>query len=202
MIRSRWHVPCQSVLAQINMAIELQVTRGHSSVASETATCCLVEIAHCRASSIANTLTLCNQIVFQIGTHLTCKALSMLIKHLTTHEREVVQFVSMVFLSLSISSILVINLLLIVKKKEFVFEHLICSFFSFCFVLVTLFHSPDIVIVLLKLQVSFLFFFDQVLAHLSQMIFQQLLVGHSTDGNSLTKSNELCVLITTSSSQQ
>ena len=180
------------------MAIELQVTRSHSPVASETATCCLVEIVHCSAASTANTLTLCNKIVFEIGTHLTCKTLSMLIKHFTTYEREVVQLVTMIFLALSFTSILIIDLLLTVKEKEFVFEHLVCTFLGVCFVLVTLFHSSDIVIVLLKLQISFLLFIDQVLAHLSQMIFQQLFVGHLIDCNSLTESNELCVWITAS----
>ena len=168
----RWHVPRQSVLAKIDVAFKFrakQIVRGHSSATRETATCRLVE-ATLSAAAPDHSLTLRDQIVLQIGSHLPSQTLSVLVEHLSTHEREVVELVPVVFLSFSISPVLVIELLLSVEEEKFVLEHIISPLLGVSLVLVALLHSPNIVVILLKLEISFLLLFDQVLAHFPQVV--------------------------------
>lgn len=102
----------------------------------------------------------------------------------------------MVVFALRITPVLVIDLFLAVKEEELVLQHIVRALLGISFVLVALFHPPNIVVILLKLQISFMLLLDQVLAHFPQMVFQQLLVCHLVDGDSLAKSDKFGRLVT------
>jgi len=90
-----WHVSCQSVLAQVNVALQLGVEQGavgrHAPAALETATRSLIETAlSVVVGTTVNALTFSDEVVLEVGTHLTSQTLSMLVKHLTTDKGKVI----------------------------------------------------------------------------------------------------------------
>lgn len=122
-------------------------------------------------STKGNALALRNQIVFKICAHLAGKTLSVLIKHLSTHEWEIVKLVPVVIFAFSFAPLLVITLFLAVSLEKIILQHAIGTISRLSLVTVTLLNSPNVVVILLKLQVSLLLFFDQMLAHFFQVIF-------------------------------
>ena len=71
-------------------------------------------------STTSNALALCDQVVFKICSHLTGKTLSVLIKHLSTHEWEIVKLVPVVIFPLRFAPHLVIKLVLAVCLEEII----------------------------------------------------------------------------------
>ena len=71
-------------------------------------------------STNTNALALRDQIVFKICSHLARKPLSVLIKHLSTHEWEIVKLVPVVIIALSLAPELVVTLFLAVGLKEII----------------------------------------------------------------------------------
>ena len=122
-------------------------------------------------STKGNALALRNQIVFKICAHLAGKTLSVLIKHLSTHEWEIVKLVPVIIFAFSFAPLLVITLFLAVSLEKIILQHAIGTISRLSLVTVTLLNSPNVVVILLKLQVSLLLFFDQMLAHFFQVIF-------------------------------
>ena len=122
-------------------------------------------------STKGNALALRNQIVFKICAHLAGKTLSVLIKHLSTHEWEIVKLVPVVIFAFSFAPLLVITLFLAVSLEKIILQHAIGTISRLSLVTVTLLNSPNVVVILLKLQVSLMPFFDQMLAHFFQVIF-------------------------------
>ena len=122
-------------------------------------------------STKGNALALRNQIVFKICAHLAGKTLSVLIKHLSTHEWEIVKLVPVVIFAFSFAPLLVITLFLAVSLEKIILQHAIGTISRLSLVTVTLLNSPNVVVILLKLQVSLMLFFDQMLAHFFQVIF-------------------------------
>ena len=122
-------------------------------------------------STKGNALALRNQIVFKICAHLAGKTLSVLIKHLSTHEWEIVKLVPVVIFAFSFAPLLVITLFLAVGLEKIILQHAIGTISRLSLVTVTLLNSPNVVVILLKLQVSLMLFFDQMLAHFFQVIF-------------------------------
>lgn len=122
-------------------------------------------------STKGNALALRNQIVFKICAHLAGKTLSVLIKHLSTHEWEIVKLVPVVIFAFSFAPLLVITLFLAVSLEKIILQHAIGTISRLSLVTVTLLNSLNVVVILLKLQVSLMLFFDQMLAHFFQVIF-------------------------------
>ena len=155
------------------MTLELRVKEGvwcHAATACETATRCLVEVTPRVMSTSTNALALRDQIVFKICSHLAGKTLSVLIKHLSTHEWEIVKLVPVVIIALSLAPELVVTLFLAVGLEEIILQHAIGTNSRLSLVTVALLNSLNVVVILLKLQVSLLLLIDQMLAHFLQVV--------------------------------
>ena len=192
------HVTGQSVLAQVDMALELgpeQAVGCHSSTTRETATGGLVEVA-LSAAAADHSLAFRDEVVLEIGAHLPSQTLPVLVEHLATDEGEVVQLVPVVIFTLGVTPVLVIDLFLAVKEEELVLQHLVRALLCISFVLVALSHPPNIVVILLKLQISLLLLLDQMLAHFPQVVLQELLVCHLIDGDAFAKPDKFSWLVT------
>ena len=156
------------------MTLHLRVKEGvwcHAATACETATRCLVEVTpRVVMSTNTNALALRDQIVFKICSHLAGKTLSVLIKHLSTHEWEIVKLVPVVIIALSLAPELVVTLFLAVGLEEIILQHAIGTNSRLSLVTVALLNSLNVVVILLKLQVSLLLLIDQMLAHFFQVV--------------------------------
>ena len=168
-----WHIPCQSILTKIYVTLHLWVKDGvwcHATTARETATRCLVEVTPRVMSTNGNALALRDQIVFKICAHLAGKTLSVLIKHLSTHEWEIVKLVPVVIFALSIAPVLVIALFLAVCLEEIILQHAIGTNSRLSLVTIAFLDSLNVAVILLKLQVSLMLLVDQMLAHFFQVV--------------------------------
>lgn len=133
-----WRVSRKSIVAQVDMPIQFwtdQVIWRHSSSTVESRAGRLVETS-LRAISACKTLTLCNQVVLKICTHCTCQALSVLVKHFSRYEREVVKLTFFLFEFL-IFLLLIVKLFLAVEEMELFLEHLFAEFLSLSFVIIS-----------------------------------------------------------------
>ena len=121
-------------------------------------------------STKGNALALRNQIVFKICAHLAGKSLSVLIKHLSTHEWEIVKLVPVVIIALSLTPSLVVHLLLAVRLEKIILEHTVGALLRVSLVLIALLYPFYVIVILLDLQVSLVLLLNQMLAHFFQMI--------------------------------
>ena len=100
----------------------------------------------------------------------------------------------MIIVTLSFFFHPIIELFLVVKEEELIFHHGMSAFLCFGFILISLLHSLDIIVILLKLHVSLLLFLHKVLTHLPQMILQKFFVSHPVDANPLAKANHISLI--------
>lgn len=101
----------------------------------------------------------------------------MLLEHFAGYKREKVELTLVVLSFFRLLLHPAVELFLVVKEEEFVFENLRAANFSLLFFSISLGNITQVLSVLLDLNISLLLFLCEVHAHLFQMILKKLLVG-------------------------
>ena len=116
----------------------------------------------------------------------------MLLEHFAGDKREKVELTLVVLSFFRLPLHPAVELFLVVKEEEFVFENLRAANFSLLFFSISLGNITQVLSVLIDLHISLLLFLCEVHAHLFQMVLKKLLVGLlSSEIDSLAETNQI-----------
>ena len=116
----------------------------------------------------------------------------MLLQHFAGDEWEVVELALLMVLFILVFLNLVLELLLVVEEEEFVLENLAAAHLHVLLLRIAVSDLGQVLPVLLNLRLALLTLLLQVLAHLAEMILQQvLIVEHASDGYTLAEANHV-----------
>ena len=116
----------------------------------------------------------------------------MLLQHFAGDEWEVVELVLLIVLFILVFLELVLELLLVIEEEEFVLENLAAAHLHVLLLSIAVSDAGQVLPVLLNLRLALLTLLLQVLAHLAEMILEQvLIVEHAADGHALAEANHV-----------
>ena len=177
-------IPDKTITAQIDMTFHSRTDWTWDLRASAPTHCVAITSsiwAPMIRRGVARTyqaLRLRNQVVLEVSSQMTCHTSAMLIEQLTGNEREKVKLVFLLHFLLLCFLKLVVELFLIVKEQEFVLQDLRTANFCLSLQWISVFHLVQEALVLFDLHAPLLLLLNDMLAHLFQVILEQLLVCH------------------------